>query len=393
LHAFFIVLFIVLLLFPLFALLASLCTHSPPPPERVSCSHRGALLAQILHAALAADGGVALDTAAWRALVAVLLLLAPRERLASVHSDLARVLDSPPAGAPARRGSRSEAVLHRATSPRDGDASAAARLASACSADAERDVVLRAVSAALLRRERGSERGEAEGEAETDADGEVRSALWRALLEALMIAQRSEWAIALVCGVARRALTAPDVAALRARAERDARVDDVSSAKLSLALGARTVRVATALFDNQLVALTLAYADMRRLVEGDADADADAFLASGGGEADAAGGGAFLALARFVVSAHRSRERGASPAFAASLAHLVARLVIARCCEHAGALVMHARRVHARLRTESASRFALSAFLEGYAAEEGERSALRRGVCAAALRVLEERAE
>ena len=125
-HAFFIVLFIVLLLFPLFALLASLCTHSPPPPERVSCSHRGALLAQILHAALAADGGVALDTAAWRALVAVLLLLAPRERLASVHSDLARVLDSPPAGAPARRGSRSEAVLHRATSPRDGDASAAA---------------------------------------------------------------------------------------------------------------------------------------------------------------------------------------------------------------------------------------------------------------------------
>ena len=278
-------------------------------------------------------------------------------------------------------------MLHRATSPRGGNASAVARPAPAparsatADDDVEGDLVLRALSAALLRRAYGSDGGEAvgeaEAEAEVEAEAEARSALWRDLLEALMIAQRGEWAIALACGVAQRALTLPDVAALRACAERDARIDAESGTKLSLALGARTVCAAAASFDDQLVALTLANADMRRLVET-------------GAPADAAGGGAFLALTRFVVSAHRSRARGASAPFLASLAHLVARLAIARCFEHAGALVMHARRVHARLRTESASRFALRTFLVGYAAEAGERSALRREVCAAALHALDE---
>ena len=149
-------------------------------------------------------------------------------------------------------------------------------------------------------------------------------------------------------------------------------------------------------FDMQLVACILAYGDVRLLVGGDGAA------ASQEEEADRSV--LFVALVRHVIELSKDDGGGAVP-FAASIAHLIARLTMARCFEHAGTIVMHTRQVHPRMRTESAARFALKAFLTSYAEEDEEEGAgsggasaaatnsgeqddgeLRRRVCGAALR-------
>jgi hypothetical protein len=237
------------------------------------------------------------------------------------------------------------------------------------------DIVMDAVTAALRREQLRAADARIEHQSEASSVSAAASEVRRLVLEALLRNDRLEWTVALLCDVGRSAITQSDAAALLLAAKSTDVMSGPMTAKLSLALG-RHSRTALrdiadydiAVVDQQLIALTLSFGNFRVTTDTD-----DRRVAK------------FFAL--LVKEVRRASELPHTP-FVISLQHLVARLLLAGDVASAATVVMQAKRVHVRLRTESASLHVLRAFLSGYANQDEEAYALSSTVCSAAVSVL-----